>query len=109
MATTPAPPGLFSTYTVCPSCFVSSAATERATISEVPPGANGTRKRIGLEGQADCARTHGSASAAAAPMTNWRRCNTEVLFIVGLLERSLGIPRQNWYRRKPAPERRSVA
>src|SRR3954468_12022432 len=82
MATTPAPPGLFSTNTVWPSCLVSSAATERATISDVPPGAKGTRKRIGLEGQDDCAHTHGSASAAPAPTTKVRRCNTEVLFIV---------------------------
>ncbi len=45
----------------------SSAAVERATISELPPGANGTTKRIGLVGQASAARAIvGSPLASAA-------------------------------------------
>jgi hypothetical protein len=75
MAVTPAPPGLFSTYTLWPSCLVSSAATERATISLVPPGANGTTKRTGFVGQVDCAKTEGAATSAAETESarSWRR------------------------------------
>ena len=51
----PAPPGLFSTYTDCPSDSDSRAATARAMISLEPPGANGTTKRIVRDGQADWA------------------------------------------------------
>src|ERR1700674_3855749 len=59
----PAPPALFSTYTDWPSCVVSSCATERATISELPPGAKGTTKRIGFEGHAWALAANGKASA----------------------------------------------
>ena len=55
---------------------VSYPATARATISELPPGANGTTSRSGLLGQAGWARTVGShkADAAALPATSrWRR------------------------------------
>jgi hypothetical protein len=43
----------------------SSPATARATISELPPVANGTTKRKGLEGQADWACDWGSHNPAA--------------------------------------------
>src|SRR5687768_8813901 len=65
-----APPALFSTYTLCPSCVVSSCATERAMISEVPPGANGTTKRIGFVGKpwAEAPREMASAAAPASSL-----------------------------------------
>jgi hypothetical protein len=47
--------------------LLNSAATERATISEVPPGAKGTTKRIALEGQADWAKEGRARLAAPAP------------------------------------------
>ena len=52
IATLPAPPGLLSTNTDCPSDLPISTAEVRATISLLPPGANGTTKRIALLGQA---------------------------------------------------------
>src|SRR6202171_2646681 len=68
MAILPAAPGLFSTYTCCPRIFDISAATERPTISELPPGANGTTNRIGFTGYvcACAANTNASATMAAA-------------------------------------------
>ena len=42
----PAPPARLSTMTLTPIDVVSSCATARATISEVPPGANGTTRRM---------------------------------------------------------------
>lgn len=65
MAVTPAPPGLFSTNTLWPSCLVSSAATERATISLVPPGCGQHQKRIGLVARrlrAQARQGHGGGS-----------------------------------------------
>ncbi len=60
IAIVPAPPGLFSTNTDCPSCLLSSCATLRDTTSELPPGANGTTKRIGLVGQLCAAAASGA-------------------------------------------------
>jgi hypothetical protein len=64
----PAPPPLLSTNTVWPSCLLSSTATVRATISEVPPGAKGTTKRIDWRGQleGDCAWPSSARPAPAA-------------------------------------------
>ena len=59
IAIVPAPPGLFSTNTDWPSCLLSSCATLRDTTSELPPGANGTTKRIGLVGQLCAAAARG--------------------------------------------------
>src|SRR5262245_21415612 len=70
----PAPPPLLSTNTVCPSCLLSSLATVRATISDVPPGANGTTKRIAWRGHAACARAsagHAMQAAAARARRRW--------------------------------------
>src|SRR5215470_18789976 len=50
MATLPAPPGLLSITIGCPSGPSISCATARATMDELPPGANGTTSRIGLVG-----------------------------------------------------------
>lgn len=55
IATLPLAPGVFSKKTVWPRIFVSFLAAERRTISELPPGANGTSRRIGLVGQPLCA------------------------------------------------------
>ena len=75
MATVPAPPGLFSTKTDWPKPLVSSAATERATISLVPPGAKGTKNRTGLVGQVlACALPQVAPKAnAPAPCSQARR------------------------------------
>ena len=75
MATVPAPPGLFSTNTDWPKDLVNSAATERATISLVPPGAKGTKNRTGLVGQLlACARPQVAPRAnAPAPCSQVRR------------------------------------
>src|SRR6185503_10336452 len=67
MATLPPPPGLLSTMMDWPSPFSISAASVRATIDELPPGANGTTSRIGFVGQVcACAgtakRTHAARS-----------------------------------------------
>jgi len=43
-------PGLFSTANCWPSPLLISAEKARATIEELPPGANGTTRRMGLEG-----------------------------------------------------------
>jgi hypothetical protein len=67
IAMLPLAPGLFSTNTVWPRLLVSSLAAERATISELPPGAKGTSRRIGLLGQPACAcSSPGKAEAAAS-------------------------------------------
>ena len=67
IATLPPPPGLFSTTIGCPRLFSISAASVRATIDELPPGANGTTRRIGFVGQVcACAQTESSASAATS-------------------------------------------
>ncbi|MNW20211.1 hypothetical protein D3C71_2205090 [compost metagenome] len=55
MATKEAPmwllaPALFSTMMVCLNISPRSLASERARISEVPPGGLGTMMRIGLLG-----------------------------------------------------------
>jgi hypothetical protein len=111
MAVTPAPPGLFSTYTLWPSCLVSSAATERATISLVPPGANGTTKRTGLAGQALCARTArqgqrgggstGQQLAAIDLCHGGHACGLMGSLCACQLTRAA----QNWYLRKPTIHR----
>ena len=77
MAMLPAAPGLLSTNTLWPRVLLSSAAVERATISELPPGAKGTTKRTDLAGHAACAdAVAGSrpprARAPPAP-SRWRR------------------------------------
>ena len=46
----PPPPALFSTSTCWPKAPPSFSATMRATMSVVPPGANGTTSRTGLDG-----------------------------------------------------------
>src|SRR5205814_7687927 len=65
IARLPAAPGRLSTYIDCPSSLPISAAAERATISELPPGANGTTKRMALLGQgASAGAPHGGGGAA---------------------------------------------
>src|SRR5258706_10953273 len=65
MAMLPAPPGLFSTTNCCPSPFDISAEKARATIDELPPGAKGTTRRIGLFGYVwACAAAPQHAAAA---------------------------------------------
>jgi hypothetical protein len=46
----PAPPVRFSTTVGCPSAGLTAWATMRATVSVLPPGANGTTKVTGREG-----------------------------------------------------------
>jgi hypothetical protein len=63
---------------VLPMVLDSSAAVERATISELPPGANGTTKRIGRLGQPSSAARAMPGSRllqarAPAPVSRWRR------------------------------------
>jgi hypothetical protein len=58
-------------------------AKERATVSDLPPGAKGTTKRMGLLGHAACVieSADDRASADAAMMANsWRRVNGGALF-----------------------------
>jgi hypothetical protein len=77
MAMLPAAPGLLSTKTFCPRVLESSAAVERATISELPPGAKGTTKRMGRVGQASCASAVAGSrpdrAMAPVPASKWRR------------------------------------
>jgi len=47
---TPPPPALFSTTTLCPSDLPSGSDITRAMMSVVPPGANGTCRRMTLVG-----------------------------------------------------------
>jgi hypothetical protein len=47
---TPAPPVRFSTTVGCPNAGPTACATMRATVSVLPPGANGTTKVTGLDG-----------------------------------------------------------
>jgi hypothetical protein len=65
IAMLPAAPGLLSTYTDCPRPLLSSTASVRAMISELPPGAKGTTKRTALLGQAAWARNVAGRQAAA--------------------------------------------
>ncbi len=79
IAMLPLAPGLFSTNTVWPRLLVSSLAAERATISELPPGAKGTSRRIGLLGQPACAWAELSSpgkaeTAASAPLALRPNC-----------------------------------
>ncbi|KAG1384598.1 hypothetical protein G6F59_017732 [Rhizopus arrhizus] len=43
-------PGLFSTTKVCPSSFDSAGVTERAVMSDEPPGTKGTLMVTGVSG-----------------------------------------------------------
>src|SRR5512132_2614227 len=80
MAILPAAPGLFSTYTCCPRIFDISAATERPTISELPPGANGTISRTGLTGYVCACAANATASATMiAAMIRLMGCFLEVI------------------------------
>jgi len=65
----PPPPLLFSTTSVCPSATFARSATTRATMSVVPPGANGTISRTGLAGYV-CAATHGAKPATGIAATS---------------------------------------
>jgi hypothetical protein len=73
----PFAPARLSTTTCCPICFASSPPITREMMSGVPPGADGTRKRIGRFGycsapSAIVETTHAAASAStrmAAVMT----------------------------------------
>ena len=62
----PLAPGLFSTNTVWPSVLLSSLAADRATISELPPGAKGTNRRMGRVGQVVWAKVGKAQTAATA-------------------------------------------
>ena len=71
----PLAPGLFSTNTVWPRLLLISLAADRATISELPPGAKGTSRRMGLLGHAVWAMAGtiaGKALAAASMVTVFR-------------------------------------
>src|SRR5688572_18615305 len=59
----PLAPGLLSTITGWPSCLPMSAASMRATVSRMPPGATGTTSVIGRLG-------NGCATAEAAAARN---------------------------------------
>ena len=75
MAMLPLAPGLFSTNTVWPRLLLISLAADRATISELPPGAKGTSRRMGLLGHAVWAMAGtiaGKALAAASMVTVFR-------------------------------------
>jgi len=50
MAMLPPPPGLFSMTKLVPRPFAISSDMKRATSVELPPGANGTSRRMGLLG-----------------------------------------------------------
>src|SRR5687767_12973531 len=68
----PPAPGRLSVITCCPSNSLIFCATTRAVMSPTPPGPNGTRKRIGRDGNVCApapalATTSASASAAADP------------------------------------------
>ena len=66
----PPAPGLFSTMKVWPKTFCNSGAKARARMSVVPPAANGTTMRTGLDGQA-CARAASGSDESKARV--WRR------------------------------------
>jgi hypothetical protein len=48
----PPAPGLLSTITGCPSCFVKRSPTARAMVSVPEPAVKGTTRRIGWRGYA---------------------------------------------------------
>ena len=50
MAMLPPPPGLFSITKLVPRPLPISSDMKRATSVELPPGANGTIRRIGFDG-----------------------------------------------------------
>ena len=96
MAILPAAPGLFSTKTFCPKVLESSAAVERATISELPPGAKGTTKRTGRVGQASSAARAMPGSRleqaiAPAPVSKWRREMASTSWVDGLSWAAMGL------------------
>src|SRR4029453_8209793 len=67
-------PGLGSTSTCWPSFAVRPSAMTRTRASIAPPGLNGTTMRMGLVGQAACARgADDSNGAASADATRLRR------------------------------------
>jgi hypothetical protein len=68
--------GLLSTTNGCPNARCSSGASARATMSVVPPAANGTTMRTGRAGQ-DCARASDAPASAASDATAWRRETNE--------------------------------
>ena len=69
IAMRPSAPGLFSTTKVMPSDFLSSSANTRATISVVPPGANGTIILATLFEFHSCAREGAPASTSEVNAT----------------------------------------
>src|ERR1700675_2646704 len=70
MAMLPPAPGLFSTTNCWPSPLLISAEKARATMEELPPGAKGTIRRIGLVGYV-CAGAAAAQQIAAANTANF--------------------------------------
>ncbi len=59
--------------------LVSSAAVDRATISELPPGANGTTNRTGFWGQGAWAKVRADERPSAAAPSTARRVRGNVI------------------------------
>ncbi len=78
----PVAPGRFSTTSGWPSCSPMAGAISRVTVSIAPPGGKDTMTRIGLVGQAGCARAgaaSGPGRAAAAASSAARRVGAKVM------------------------------
>src|SRR6187402_3222388 len=75
----PPAPGRFSMTTGCPHIFCNSTPSERATMSVVPPGGNGTIMRTGFDGQlCACAVSEEITNAVA---TNNRHIEPRCIFV----------------------------
>src|SRR5438445_434080 len=70
-------PPLFSTTTACPNVSCSLGASERARMSEVPPGGYGTMIRMGFAGQG-CAQAAPARASAARPRTMGRNMRSMI-------------------------------
>src|SRR5690348_3486044 len=68
-ATLPAAPGRFSTMIGCLMLCATLLETRRTTMSELPPGGNGTMMVMGRDGYSS-AHTEACATSTKATMTN---------------------------------------
>src|SRR6185436_12739164 len=88
--TAPAP-GLLSTITGCPSALFKGSPSMRLVRSELPPAANGTMMRSGLDGN-----VWACAAPAATPIASVAAVHRALEDIVSIAKRLPG--RRTWHR-----------
>src|SRR5262249_55806835 len=82
----PAPPGRFSTTNCWPRCSDSHCPINRATMSVVPAGPNGTIMRTGRLGYACALAARDTTGSAAPPAVRCKNCLRWGRFIASLSE-----------------------